>query len=678
MFQARWRSWVQSLALARWELAAYAAIILVALVLRLWDLGARAQHHDESLHSYYSYLFAQGHGFQHNPLMHGPFQFEAIAAFFKLFGASDFPSRIPAALFGTGLVAAPFLLRGYLGRTGAIVTAVMLAFSPSILYYSRFARGDMYALFFDLVLAFAMFRYIEVRRPWYLALAAAVIAFGVATIEGFFFTIFLYAIFLLAVSAPSLYQWVRRRIPRSQVSPAAIMLAVIGTLTLPQAASLLGLFQKSLGLTLVNDAEGWGIGPVGAPISKGPGIFSGFLEAISGGRILPQGFMTSPNVGEIAFGRMTIQALDVATGFTILLIIVSTAIGLWWGGKKWAVAALVFWALYITMFTTIFTNPAGIGSGLWQSLGYWIAQHDVARGGQPWFYYFMLLPVYEFLPLLFGLGAWVWGLWRGHRLGRIQQLFVYFLVYWGIGTIFMYSWAGEKMPWLVIHLTLPFVIAAGMGLGRMIDAMFQARREGADVLRARRWQVAGVALSLVLLLFTVRAAFTASFVSVDVPRDMLIYTHTSPAIPDLYDRLIDVGNQTGQGKAIPILLDTADAFGWPWYWYLRDFTSVNYVDLSTATVNTEGRVLLIEQGHQGAIRDLDPAVYGPPEPFPFRQWFPEEYKNVTAGDMVKGVFSPSWWKMALGFWLNRDMPHSIGSIDAVAYFPKPPQPAPQP
>jgi hypothetical protein len=44
-----------------WELALYALFIGVGAVLRFWDLGARAFHHDESLHAQYAwYLFRDG------------------------------------------------------------------------------------------------------------------------------------------------------------------------------------------------------------------------------------------------------------------------------------------------------------------------------------------------------------------------------------------------------------------------------------------------------------------------------------------------------------------------------------------------------------------------------------------------------------------------------------------
>ena len=101
-----------------WELAAYAVLMLTAGGMRLWDLGSRALHHDESLHSFYSWQLAEGRGYDHFPMTHGPFQFEATAAVFFVLGDSDFTSRLLYAVLGTVLVGMPFLLRTRLGRWG--------------------------------------------------------------------------------------------------------------------------------------------------------------------------------------------------------------------------------------------------------------------------------------------------------------------------------------------------------------------------------------------------------------------------------------------------------------------------------------------------------------------------------------------------------------------------------
>ena len=97
------------------------AIFLASLVAHLWNVGPRAYHHDESQHAAFSYYFAAGNGYRHDPLLHGPLQFHVIAVIFKLFGDSDFTARIFQAVAGSVLVLTPLLLRRKLGNTGTIL-----------------------------------------------------------------------------------------------------------------------------------------------------------------------------------------------------------------------------------------------------------------------------------------------------------------------------------------------------------------------------------------------------------------------------------------------------------------------------------------------------------------------------------------------------------------------------
>jgi 4-amino-4-deoxy-L-arabinose transferase-like glycosyltransferase len=43
------------------------------------------------------------------------------------------------------------------------------------------------------------------------------------------------------------------------------------------------------------------------------------------------------------------------------------------------------------------------------------------------------------------------------------------LLFWSLTSLAAYSVAGEKMPWLTVHITLPMLLASGWGLGMLID-----------------------------------------------------------------------------------------------------------------------------------------------------------------------------------------------------------------
>ena len=167
----------------------FAAIILLAIVTRFYNLGARVMSHDESLHTYFSWLLYRGQGYEHSPMMHGPFQFHIVALIYFLFGASDFTSRIPAALFSIATVWMVWYWRRYLGKWGALIAGFLLVISPYMLYYGRYVRNESFVGFSGLVMLYAMLRHLEVGGKKYLFLLAGALALHFTTKE----TAFIYA-----------------------------------------------------------------------------------------------------------------------------------------------------------------------------------------------------------------------------------------------------------------------------------------------------------------------------------------------------------------------------------------------------------------------------------------------------------------------------------------------------
>jgi uncharacterized protein (TIGR03663 family) len=146
-------------------------------------------------------------------------------------------------------------------------------------------------------------------------------------------------------------------------------------------------------------------------------------------------------------------------------------------------------------FTTFLTNTRnGLATGIVGSLGYWLAQHEVQRGNQPPYYYFMLAALYEFLPVILTVSGMVaifrWlgrdAKWDPARfapppanapphelkvaklLRRNRVYFVLLLVAWTLGTWLGYSIAGEKMPWLLTHMVLPMSVLGGWWFGHFV------------------------------------------------------------------------------------------------------------------------------------------------------------------------------------------------------------------
>ncbi len=99
--------------------------------------------------------------------------------------------------------------------------------------------------------------------------------------------------------------------------------------------------------------------------------------------------------------------------FVLIMYGSSAVVGYFWKRDLWWKLALTFWAPFLVLYTTFFTNSDGFFTGVVGSLGYWLVQQGVQRGSQPPYYYVLIqIPVYEFLPALGLILALIIGLRR--------------------------------------------------------------------------------------------------------------------------------------------------------------------------------------------------------------------------------------------------------------------------
>ncbi|MEA3309129.1 MAG: hypothetical protein U9Q70_06425, partial [Chloroflexota bacterium] len=208
--------------------------------------------------------------------------------------------------------------------------------------------------------------------------------------------------------------------------------------------------------------------------------------------------------------------ITVAT--VLLALLGSILLGLWWDVQRWSAIAALHYGIILVFYTTIFTNALGILSGLVGALAYWLAQQGVERGGQPGYYYLLMTPLYEYLPLLFAFGGGVGALTelftaRSPHTEQpesppapfagplaLERFVPLFLLGWTILSWLGYTYAGEKMPWLMVHIALPSIFLAAWGIGRVMA--------GLDWAQLREWR--GWLLPVAMLLSTAGLAVLAS------------------------------------------------------------------------------------------------------------------------------------------------------------------------
>ena len=186
-------------------------------------------------------------------------------------------------------------------------------------------------------------------------------------------------------------------------------------------------------------------------------LFTGVVDVASTvNGVLPSGISVEADANGVPVNYL------VAGGLLLVTFNASVYLGLRWLQGRWLVAAGIFYFVWALLYTTVFTNLSGLFSGVWQGMGYWVAQQDYGRANQPWYYYFAGLPVYELLPLAFGLAGLFYFVRRRDRLGMV-------LAFWAAATLLAYTIASEKMPWLLVNISLPFVVLAGKFLGDLAE-----------------------------------------------------------------------------------------------------------------------------------------------------------------------------------------------------------------
>ncbi len=420
-----------------------------------------------------------------------------------------------------------------------------------------------------------------------------------------------------------------------------------------------------------------------------------------------------------------------ADGFSV-----TNAVRVAWDDKTGLLLTIgAYLLVFVPLYTSMFTNMAGLRSSTIDTDGtllYWLGQHDFKRGEQPWFYFLLLLPQYEYLVATIGAilmtitfvraGSALLG-WSGGR----QLFFRLFLSVWFLLIFAGLSYAGEKMPWLLVHIALPGCLLAAAMVGALVDTAIAARQRTTESasdwswfgLTLRDWSLAGALVTLgaafvwiagpltygqfidtpdgshagvrryvtdqaaqhwwwlaipfllagalmiawvfwrgiqrtslavmaaVLIglsLLQVHAGWRLSMHEADVPKDMLIYTQTSPDVTRVMSEINALSEELTGGEHLEVWFDSG--VSWPFQWYLRNYDNARFIGSSLTQDPGNAPVLLLGSNSSASSQYL--SNYTATD-YVLRWWFPEE---TYRGFAIAPEISPgrSAWKSA-------DQPH---------------------
>ncbi len=304
------------------------------------------------------------------------------------------------------------------------------------------------------------------------------------------------------------------------------------------------------------------------------------------------------------------------------------------------------------------------------------------------------------------LRPWTWSQELARRASDPEWIgsfpFLALVGYWAIAIVFALTIAGEKMPWLTTHLTVPLILLSGWWLGQVVEGVDRrALRDGgwlallvtlplaflagAQVLlglwsdqppfqgrtvealtatgnwlaaaliflgalyivgrMARRvgiGQLGRLAIlsgALVLAVLTARIAILACYINYDYATEFLVYAHAGPAVKTVLNEVDHIAEITNEGTNMRIVFD--DESSWPFTWYFRDYPNYGYLRGEAGSVDAtslDGARIVVVGNKKAA--DVRRILGDRYYEFSYiRLWWPmQEYFNLTF-DRVANVFS---------------------------------------
>lgn len=810
-------------------------IILLTVISRFYDVGARVMSHDEINHVVPSYSIST---YVYDPVTHGPFQFHAIALSYFLFGASDFSSRIPAALFGVAVIVFTlFAWKRYLGRIGALIGGVLFLISPYILFYSRYSRNEIFIVFWGMVMLWLFLRYLEDgKQKWLLWLALIVGMHYADKATAYIFT----AEALIFLALLFIRECARAEWPSEKVRVNFLSVFLIAMLCLVLVGGFY-MLHKSLSpvAPLVESVPSAG-GGIAQPASSN--IFAGRIpmlaavllftasviwlivliikglgwKRIRASRVFDllvfQLLLVLPLLTALPVQMLGYSAQDTSTAgilrtgvVFVLLFAIALFLGLMWNRKTWLLGLAIFWSIFVLFYTTFFTHGEGFFKGIVSALAYWMEQQGEQRGSQPLYYYaFVQIPFYEFLPAIGAVTTFIIALKHklffsltgqpfkssisetkiiapdspaeidlaaggsaapeviepSHEAGladpaavespqselvkeesnpeneTVQPQHTWFhrfftlpendplpskalpvvllLLYWGLISLLAFSIAGERMPWLTTHITMPLILSSAWGLAYLVEKI-----DWESVYHKRGWLVALVSIVLIVSfssligsllgnnppllgktlaelqatstflmallgavasaiglayllrgwlsvqylrflallvfafmgVFTARSAFRAAYVNYDNAKELLVYAHSTRDMKDVLEQVETISKRLYGDLSIPVAYDNESLY--PFWWYFRDYPNKKYVDQTFTRDLRESPVILV--GAQNYSK-VEPVVREGFYVYNYmRMWWPNEfYQRQTLKTVWEAFKNPEIRAGLWQLWFNRD------------------------
>lgn len=556
------------------EKAAYLAVGLLAAALRFYQLGLRPLSESEAVQALAALRFTQG-AVPAAPAGTVPALFTGNVASFSLLGAGDITARWLPVLAGVILALLPYGLRRRLGRGGALAASLLLALSPSAVYFSRSLESAILVAACGLALVVGLVNYVDARQPRSLLLAGVALGLGLVSGAGTYTLLLVFAVFALVL-------YLARRLLDRETGWSALLEAWAAARS---EKDLLAQAGAALAATFGLAAMTFVLHPAG--VGHAADLIGAWARS----------FLPAPGGQPLVYPLLLLLRYE-----PLILLLGLVEVGRWararnGAGKTTAsafplIALLVFWAGAALVLTLISgQRPAG-----------------------------NVLLVVVPLALLAGPGverAWRWierrtrwaeaGLFAAAALGLAVFFYLWMATYSRTG-----STSTVSLGSMTLYATTSYLLLASVALLLVVGlgAIAWIWR-GPELVVAGGWLAALVILGL----FGFRATWGLNVTHAADPRELMIGQTSAPDVRLLVDRLEALSlARAGDAHTLPVTVaaDTGPVVAW----YLRDFDHLSLVENLTAPPDTVAAVTL-------AARDLPIGETFQGQGFPLRaHWSP--------------------------------------------------------
>ena len=291
---------------------------------------------------------------------------------------------------------------------------------------------------------------------------------------------------------------------------------------------------------------------------------------------------------------------------------------------------------------------------------------------------------------------------------------LWLLVYWSAFSLLAFSFAGERMPWLTVHITMPFLLCAAWGLGFLVDTTDWKkvfRREGvlavlllpvffaslasalgsllganppfqgntlAQLQSTNRFVLSVIGLAgsvagiiyflrdwagnqilrlatavffILMAILTIRTAYRASFINYDSAKEYLVYAHAAPGPKQVMQQIDEISQRITGGKNLQVAYG-GDAL-YPYWWYLRDYPNKRWFQTTPTRDLRDFPVVLVGED---LFNKMDPVLGDNFYMFEtMRLWWPnQDYYNLTWARIWGVISNPQMRDAVFQIWFNRD------------------------